>query len=560
MLTRISRNISVGLKIFGMQACLLVILAAVSMGNYYYMDRVNDHVTDMAKYIAPIKAHIAKVNMFALEQEVLFEQILRLYVIKPLDMEKLNVEIGNLLKFEKLMDREIERSIHISEVAAMASPIINDVIEFARLKPMLKMLEEDHQVFQEHIFRIIELEKHGKKEEAKVIDELLDEREEIFDKRVRKLLAGFERFTEQTIQQIDLHEQKLMQYNLSLSVFATVTGLILAMLVTLRLVRPVKDLIQNARAVRNGNLDSEANTKSNDEIGKLAGSFNSMLKGVRQKKQLKESFGQYIDPRIVELLLQSGQESMKNSKQVMTVFFSDLAKFSSISEMLTPVRLVDLINEYLTLATEPITNYKGVVDKFIGDAIVAFWGPPFVSESEQARLACRSALEQFTQIEKLQHSLPDIVGIRKGLPKISARVGLDTGEVIVGNVGSSYLKSFTIIGHAVDTAEKLEGANKIYGTRILLSNRTRELAGDYIETRKVDWLPLGDKGEDVAIYELLGIAGNVDKKVMELRDGFEQGLAAYREKDRTKAGTLFESCLRINPEDGPSKYYMDKLN
>ena len=132
--------------------------------------------------------------------------------------------------------------------------------------------------------------------------------------------------------------------------------------------------------------------------------------------------------------------------------------------------MVRLVNEYLTLATAPIVETQGVVDKFIGDAIVAFWGPPFVDDEEQARLACRAALDQATQLRKLQRQLADIVGIRKGLPELGVRVGLATGELLAGNVGAEHVVAYTIMGRSVEVAEELEGANKRYGTSVLITS------------------------------------------------------------------------------------------
>ena len=155
--------------------------------------------------------------------------------------------------------------------------------------------------------------------------------------------------------------------------------------------------------------------------------------------------------------------------------------------------------------------------------------------------------------------LPDIVGVRKGLPQVSLRVGLDTGELVVGNMGTEHSKSYTIIGRALEIAEQLEEANKRYGTQILLTERTRELAGETIETRKLDWLPIGENETLVPIYELLGYAGELSSPIAQLRDLFERGLSEYHQQNWHKARTNFETCLRLKADDGPSKFYLEKL-
>lgn len=556
---RFFNNTSVGFKICGMAAGILAILVAVTIGNNYYMTQVNDDMVDIAHYITPLENHVAEVDMYALEQEIHFERILRLYEIKPLDDEKISLEMERYDYFGDLVDKEIEKTISISEEALRTSHIIYDLIEFARLEPMLIMLEQDHQGFHDQALEIIKLKKNNEIKKFQLFDKKFEESKDIFNKRVYELLLGLEHFTVHTIHQIMLHEQKLLKYNQILTIIATIFGVFLAIAIILHLMRPVKELIHAAKEFDEGNYNISVNFKSKNEVGKLAQSFNTMVSGVRQREYLREAFGQYIDPRIMELVLKNRQEPVQNTKQVVTMFFSDLAKFSTISEMLTPVGLVNLINEYFTLATEPITNYQGVIDKFIGDAIIAFWGPPFVSEKEQAKFACRAALEQFTQLAKLQLGLAEIIGIRKGLPKIDIRIGLDTGELVMGSVGAQHSRSFTVIGPPVKRAEHLEGANKIYGTNILMSESTTKLAGDYIETRMIDWLPLGDKGENIAVYELVGIAGSVDEKVLELNAIFEQGVSAFQENNLDKACTLFESCLKLNHDDAPSKYYVNRI-
>src|SRR5438105_3707782 len=153
----------------------------------------------------------------------------------------------------------------------------------------------------------------------------------------------------------------------------------------------------------------------------------------------------------------------------MTVFFSDLVGFTAISERLTPSGLVNVMNRYLSLMSQPIRAQKGLIDKYIGDAIMAFWGPPFTDREEHARLACFAALEQLQALEELRRMLPELMGLRKGLPEIDFRIGISTGDVVVGNIGSELTRAFTVLGDTVNLGSRLEGANKQYGTKILIS-------------------------------------------------------------------------------------------
>jgi len=331
-------------------------------------------------------------------------------------------------------------------------------------------------------------------------------------------------------------------------------------MVTVGVMRPVKSLMGAAKAVEQGNLEVNLPVTSRDEIGELSGIFNMMVRGIREKERIKATFGQYVDPRIVESLLHTSSADLdRGERKVMTVFFSDVAGFSAISELLTAEGLVGLINHYLTLATEPITRYSGVIDQFIGDAVVAFWGPPFAGAKDQARLACEVALEQFVQLEKLRRRMPDLMGFQKGLPDVNIRIGLATGELTLGNVGSEQLQSYTVLGDIKEVAEALEGASKIYGTRILLTETTKTLAADAIETRQIDRLQMAGSSQPVEIFELLSRKGELEPDTAQRRDLFEEGLRLYREQDWASAETRFENCLKVKDDDGAAGVYLTRL-
>ena len=280
----------------------------------------------------------------------------------------------------------------------------------------------------------------------------------------------------------------------------------------------------------------------------------------RVKERIKDTFETYMDPRIVEGILRRS-DSMKTSgeKRVVTVFFSDMEKFSAMSEQMTPAGLVNLINQYLTLASESIRRYDGIIDKYLGDAIMAFWSPPFTSENEHAKLACFAALEQLSIVDEFRRMLPDLTGFRKGLPNINIRIGLATGEAIVGNIGSTISRNYTVMGDTVNIASRLETASKQYGTQVLISEQTQAMARDAIETRELDAIRLVGKSDPVRIFELLARKGELDQATADLRESFERGLKAYRNHDWDRAQAYFEACLAIHSADTPSKFFIARL-
>jgi adenylate cyclase len=194
-----------------------------------------------------------------------------------------------------------------------------------------------------------------------------------------------------------------------------------------------------------------------------------------------------------------------------------------------------------------------------GDAVMAFWGPPFSPAHDQARLACDTGLEQLALLPSIRATLPEVLGVRRHLPHIDIRVGIATGDVIVGNIGSPMSMSYTVMGDTVNLASRLEGASKLYGTRILVGPHTMEMAGDAFEFREIDKVLVLGKREPQRIFELLGRRGEVDASILELAGLFSEGLAAYRRCDWSDAEAIFKRCQESAPEDGPTRTFLERI-
>ncbi|NET54765.1 MAG: HAMP domain-containing protein [Symploca sp. SIO2E6] len=558
-MTRFLPGIPIGVKIFGIATSMLSLLIGVAYINHDRIAQVNDELTDIADYITPVTERVARVNVYVLEQQLHFERVLRFYEMEPVDLEQVEQEMINFDQRGRLVDQEIEEAIALSQEAIDAARKTPNLIEFARLEPLLNILENEHQKLHDSSLVIFNLLQADKREEARLLEEQLEQYEEDFEQRSQSILFKLGEFTQNSTIRAEAQEQETIRVSWLLATVSSGIGIPFTILITFGLLSPVRKLIRGTQEVEGGNLDVQVAVNSKDEIGILADSFNTMLDEVLEKERIKVTFGQYVDPRIVETLIEKQGNVDTSNKQVMTVFFSDIAGFSSISEMLTPVGLVNLINQYLTLASEPITQYHGVIDQFIGDAVTAFWGPPFVGETDHAKLACFAALEQFTQLARLRRMMPDIMGFRKGLPEIQVRIGLATGEVVAGNIGSEQSKSYTVMGKAMQIAEQLESANKKYGTNILLMEETKVLAADAIETREIDWLDINEREKPVRVYELLGYRGELNPRITQLRDRFEAGLREYRQQNWEQAQSHFLACLHLKADDKPSGVYLKRI-
>lgn len=557
---KIFKKIPIATKVFGIATIMLLLMMVVVLINYLYLNRVNRELKEIAYYMVPLTKKITQVDRHLLEQGIHLERILQLYEIKPLDKKRLRKEMSTFKKRTSQVELELAESQQLSNEAIHHANSVNKIIEFARLEPYLENLGKEYHEVIHLALEVIDLLQRGKFEAAHILETQLAEEEGEFDEKVEQMMIRFGLLMEQSALEAERHEAKILKLNILLMTIAAIIGLLVSIQLIIGLTRPIQELLDGTKAVETGNLETRITINSRDEVGTLIIAFDKMMEGMRQKEQLKATFGQYVDPRIINLLIKNRRNSTEESSQkVMTVFFSDIAGFSKISELLTAKGLVNLINKYLTLASEPIVSNQGVIDKFLGDAIVAFWGAPFTKEEEHAILGCFAALEQLDQLRKFREMMPELLGIRKGVPSFNIRIGIATSTVIAGQLGSKNSKSYSIIGDAPLVAEALETANKTYGTTIIISEKTKTLAADHIETRKIDRILLPHTEQSTNIYELLSRKGELPQDLIQLRETFEQGVTAYEQKEWEKARALFETCEEIKPDDAPTQFYLKKI-
>jgi class 3 adenylate cyclase len=236
----------------------------------------------------------------------------------------------------------------------------------------------------------------------------------------------------------------------------------------------------------------------------------------------------------------------------MTVMFCDMKGFTALSEGVTPQGLVKIMNRYLSTMSEPIHAYRGVIDKYIGDCIMAYWGPPFVEDAEQAKCACSAAIDMIGRLANLRKELPELLGVRVIPTECDIRIGIATGETLVGSIGSEYMMSFTVMGDTVNLASRLESANKIYGSRCLISEATANLCAPDFEIREIDRVVVTGQSHPQTVYEVLGGKDAPSSRQTLACARYAEGLAAYRARRWDEARAAFAAALEAVPDDGPS--------
>jgi adenylate cyclase len=304
--------------------------------------------------------------------------------------------------------------------------------------------------------------------------------------------------------------------------------------------RPLAELTEAVRSVGRGELDIRLEPKGDDEIAEVGRAVNEMAKGLKEGLFVKQTFKRYLAASVVDRILEDPSAlDLGGEERELTVFFSDMSGFTELSEQLDPKSLVGLINEYLGAMTDSIFLQEGTLDKYEGDAVMAFWGAP-IAQDDHARRACWAALDNRSRLKEMCARWE-----KEKRPTFDIRIGVNTGMMVVGNIGSKDHLDYTVLGDAVNLGSRLEQANKIYGTHILISERTREEAGGAIEAREIDRIAVKGKKEAVVAYELLGLAGQVTARKREGYDAYEAGLAAYRQQDWDGAETSFRAAISI---------------
>jgi adenylate cyclase len=273
----------------------------------------------------------------------------------------------------------------------------------------------------------------------------------------------------------------------------------------------------------------------------------------RGRRQITGLFGQYVPPELVDEMSKDPEKfSMEGESREMTVLFTDVRGFTTISEGLDPKALSQLMNEFLTPLTEVIYRYRGTIDKYMGDCIMAFWGAPLV-DPEHARQGVLAALEMQRALKELQPHFRE-----RNWPEVRIGVGLNTGRMSVGNMGSKIRLAYTVMGDAVNLASRLESITKEYGADIIVGEGTKE-AVPGIFFREIDRVRVKGKDTAVAIFEPLGAEGEVPQETRERVDAFHEALALYRQQDWDMAEQRLHALRNSAPADKLADVFLERI-
>ena len=278
-----------------------------------------------------------------------------------------------------------------------------------------------------------------------------------------------------------------------------------------------------------------------------------MVEDISTEKRVKSTMSLYMDPKIANQMLEGGAEILGGKSQLATVLFSDIRDFTTVTEELGPQGTVRLLNDYFSIMVESIQREEGMLDKFIGDAIMAAFGLP-ISHGDDEDRAVRAAISMITDLDAW-----NLQRVANGQPMIQMGIGINSDTVVAGNIGSPKRMNFTLIGDGVNLASRLEGLCKQYGTRILISENTRErLRGTY-RVREVDRVVVKGKTEPIAVYEVLDFhTERTFPELVEVVGHYNDGLEEYRRRRWDRAVRSFQKALALHPADRVSALYVER--
>ncbi|MFZ9874387.1 MAG: adenylate/guanylate cyclase domain-containing protein [Candidatus Methylacidiphilales bacterium] len=544
-------------KIMSGVLALLVLFAGALGITLFLIQDSSMEIMGIEQYHLRLNKMISDLDVYTYELEIIAHE--------------LNGPLPNREHAQKRQARAHELKQVIEKVFAEGIPLaekgtedarndIEDRLGMAKLIGSLRTLQVGTSSFVEAAVRSIDQTVAGNTAEARRALEEMQKFEDL-DPVYTQIRNKTADLTSNSLAETNQNIQNIIRSNLVLFAVAGILGVLVFLVITGRLQTAFRRLAAAFRQTAHGEFSDPLPVTSQDEIGDLTTSFNQMVEQLKSKEKLREAFGQFLDPRIVANVVDatSGQLKEVAERRSVTIFFSDISNFSGIGEQLTAGNLVRLLNRYFTASTEGIRAHHGIVDKFIGDAVMAFWASPFSEGETHALDGCHACLDLRDAFAKVGREISEITGLRRNVPKFHVRMALATGDTVIGTVGSDTTKSFTVIGDTVNIASRLEGVNKIYGTTILLNEECYHLAETGIEAREIDLVTVFGKVEPVRIYELQGRQGSLSPTLAKLNNVFADALQLYREQKWKEAESAFRECLKIRENDGPSLEFLTRI-
>jgi adenylate cyclase len=553
---------SIKQKIVGIAAGLIVLAVITSLLSMVMSARVGRLLDELTHRYVPAYGNLARVNVRSLERGLALRQMFIAKMQTPPDEAGYAQRLKSFQSLESGIEKEAQaaRDQIVAIIEDTSTP--SDNAALGRLDDRIDTAVNDlHRRLDEQDQMLLKLLDARDFDAARRTLAQADALREEFGRKIDAIRSDMLKQVRGSADTVVRQQNQAIVISAIVTAIAAVLGFVFAMLVGSNITGPVLRLLEGTREVEAGRLDRPISVTTGDEIGQLSAAFNRMIDRLRQNQRIRETFGRYVDPRIAEGLLdETALAAAEGQRRVMTVLFCDMTGFTTLSEGVTPQGLVKIMNLYLSTMSELIHANRGVIDKYIGDAIMAYWGAPFIEDAEQASLACLAAVDMIGRVAKFRKDLPELLGVRAIPSDCDIKIGIATGEALVGSIGSEYMMSYTVMGDNVNLASRLEGANKVYGSHCLISEATAKACGDAVELREIDRVVVIGQTHAESIYEVMGRKGELGPSQIESRTRYAEGLSAYRARRWDEAAAAFAVARAAAPDDGAALALMERIH
>ena len=550
---------SLGAKFVGLTAGLILLLsltAFISLRNSAEMVRQMGSVVEFA---IPAYGALARSHIRSLEQAVALRRSLLRAQDPGVADDAIAEHVQAFRKAQAEFDREIadaERLLKEQRDSTSSATVAAGLQRLAEALAELRPLIENYETQTAACLAAISARALPEARRRLVT---IDGLRQQLGERLETMRAGMFATLKVISKEAQDTEARARVATIAVFVLSSILGLATAAIGAMRVIRSIKSLVLGAEAVESGNLDTRIQIASRDEIGRLAASFNRMTEGLRMRDRIRETFGRYVDRRIADQLI--GAHDLlaeRGERRDVAVMFCDLAGFAALSERVEAEQLVRFLNAYFSILAREIAATEGIIDKYIGDAVMAYWCPPFVPQDAVPLRSADAALLCLGQVPAMAAFSEAIFGGGTAYhPRI--RIGIASGQSITGSIGANERRNYTVIGDTVNLAARIEAATRVYRTTNLVCGRTAATIRTSFQLREIDTVLLPGFDAPQTIFEILGRAGEVAAEQQELRASYELALDAYRRGDWPDARQRFSDCLSMAPEDGPARTMLQRI-
>jgi class 3 adenylate cyclase len=554
------RGLSLGAKFVGLTAGLILLLSLTAFISLRNSAETVRQMRSVVEFAIPAYGALARSHIRSLEQAVELRRSLLLAQDSAVPDDAIAEHVRAFLKAQTEFHREVADAERLlgSQRDSMSSATV--AADLQRLAEALTGLRQLTEIYERETAACLAAISARSLPEARQRLVTIDGLRQQLGERLETMRAGMFATLKVISKEAQDAQARARSATILVFVLSSILGLGVAAVGAMRVIRSIKSVVLGAEAVEGGNLDTRIHIASRDEIGRLAASFNRMTEGLRVRDRIRETFGRYVDRRIAEQLIGSHNLlAERGDRSDVAVMFCDLAGFAALSGRVEAEQLVRFLNAYFSLIAREIAATEGIIDKYIGDAVMAYWCPPFVPQNEVALRSADAALLCLGQVPALAAASHEIFdrGAEAYDPRM--RIGIASGQSITGSIGPDDRRNYTVIGDTVNLASRIEAATRLYRATNLVCGRTAEAIRTHFDLREIDTVFLPGIDAPQTIFEILGRAGQVSAENQELRARYELALNAYRRGDSRSACRDFSCCLSMSPEDGPSRTMLKRI-